>query len=179
VYVYGAGLNAAVPSAPPLQARSVYSPEAVGPISLLHGTPIDIGVGSLDTAWAIAPDLPELERTSLLRWDGFQWARFWDSVSRVAVEPNGTPWVLRDDGRVTRLDGDDWTWIGRIHADDIGVGANGEAWVISGGMVYFWDGTTWEQVIDPSFALVPAAIAVSPEGKPWIVDQYGRIFTLA
>lgn len=178
VYVYGAGLHAAALSAPQLQLRNVYSPSVV-PVGRASGAPIDIGVGGLDTAYVVVPEPPELTRTFLLRWDGAQWGRFHDSVRRVAVEPNGTPWVVMADGQVARLDGVDWRVIGRIRADDIGVGANGQAWVVAGGIVYFWDGTTWEQAVDPSSAFIASAVAVSPEGTPWILDQNGRIFTRA
>ena len=57
--------------------------------------------------------------------------------------------------------------------EDIGVGANGQAWAIGGGRVVFWTGTAWgpATTVHPGFSAT--TIAVSPEGTPWVLDQIG------
>jgi hypothetical protein len=55
---------------------------------------------------------------------------------------------------------------------DIGVGANGTAWVIgSGYSIHRWNGSAWQQM--PSAA---SRIDVDPSGNAWVVNQGGDIF---
>ena len=61
-------------------------------------------------------------------------------------------------------------------AKDIGIGANGSAWIIgtnpvSGGYgIYRWDGKNWEGVDGGA-----VRIDVDPQGNPWIVKANGNI----
>jgi hypothetical protein len=64
-------------------------------------------------------------------------------------------------------------------AKDIGIGADGSAWVI--GMnpvgagtnfgIYRWDGGAWVGVDGGA-----ARIAVGPDGQPWVVNSFGQTF---
>jgi hypothetical protein len=56
-------------------------------------------------------------------------------------------------------------------AQDIGVGADGEEWVIGRDQgIYRWNGRDWDEVEGAA-----GRIAVGPEG-PWVVNQAGAIF---
>ena len=64
-------------------------------------------------------------------------------------------------------------------ASDIGIGANGDVWVIgtttaSGGFGIFHynlSGNNWDQVDGGA-----VRIAVDPEGNPWVVNDVGKIY---
>jgi hypothetical protein len=61
---------------------------------------------------------------------------------------------------------------------DIGVGANGAAWVtgtdpVGGGFgIFAWTGRAWAQV--PGGAI---RIAVDPRGNPWVVNSAHQIYS--
>lgn len=62
-------------------------------------------------------------------------------------------------------------------ANDVGVGAEGTAWVIgtnsvAGGFgIYRWSGTAWQR-----FDGGAVRIAVGPQGEPWVVNSAGNIY---
>ncbi len=65
-------------------------------------------------------------------------------------------------------------------ARDIGIGADGSVWIIGtdqptpgNGGVYHWVGNTWRRVEGQG-----SAIAVAPDGKPWVVHANGEIWRL-
>ena len=70
------------------------------------------------------------------------------------------------------------SFVFRARPVDIGVGANGIAWVIGvnvdsvdGFGVYRWDGSNWEAMPGAGFF-----ITVGPRGDPWVVNSHNDIY---
>ena len=88
----------------------------------------------------------------------------------------GTPWVVNSNGNIFRGDVRGWQQLSGA-AQDIGVGADGSAWVIGtnsvpGGFgLWRWSGSDWAAVDGGAVRL-----AVGPRGDPWVVNSEGRIF---
>lgn len=88
----------------------------------------------------------------------------------------GSPWVVNAEGRIYAGDGRSWRELeGRAH--DIGLGADGSAWVIGhdsvpGGYgIHRWTGSTWVKVEGGA-----VRISVDGRGTPWVVNHLGNIF---
>src|SRR3954471_13861201 len=80
---------------------------------------------------------------NVYRWTGTQWEQVDGSGRRIAVGPNGSPWVVnslnqiyrRENGVFQRLPGE---------ATDIAVGGDGSVWVIgTDARAYQWAGNDW------------------------------------
>jgi hypothetical protein len=88
----------------------------------------------------------------------------------------GMPWVVNNAGNIFRGDGRSWQQLSGL-ATDIGVGADGSAWVIGtnsvpGGFgIWRWSGSAWVQVDGGA-----VRITVDPRGEPWVVNADGRIY---
>lgn len=190
IYVQNAVLNYAIPfppptGFPPLQAQNGAFFDVLPPVSTVAA--LDIGVGANGTAWVI------MQLAQLWVWNGQDWyvRVYGESPMRVAAEPNGTPWAILEGGRVGRWDGGapGWTHVtgpiapapaAMYPAVDIGVAADGEAWVAdTQGQIFFWKNGAWNRASGPPFLGVAnpiRAIDVGPEGLPWVVDRFGRIW---
>lgn len=95
---------------------------------------------------------------------------------RIAVGPGGNAWVVNKQDYVYRHDGKRWRRLpGR--AKDIGVGANGQMWVIGtnregGGFgVYKWLGSKYQKVAGSGLN-----ISVDAAGNPWLVNNAKAIY---
>jgi Tectonin domain len=95
-------------------------------------------------------------------------------VALVPLGP-GTPWVVNAQGAIFRRIGGAWQQTDGA-ARDIGVGADGTAWVIGveavpgGRAIYRLGGNGWNQVDGGG-----ERIAVAPDGQPWVVTQGGAV----
>jgi hypothetical protein len=119
---------------------------------------------------------------------GGAWVQQPGAANRIAVSPEGVPWVITSDGNV-------WYWTGSFFtgapagcATSIAVGSyteplagpKGDVWITGCGNVtsqgsaifQLQNGTSWVQI--PGVA---SQISVSPDlGVPWVVDLTGEIF---
>jgi hypothetical protein len=88
----------------------------------------------------------------------------------------GTPWVVNGAREIFRRANGAWQKLPGA-ALDIGVGADGSAWVVgtaaaSGGhRIYKWNGSDWAQVDGGA-----VRISVAPDGSPWVINEPGEIF---
>jgi hypothetical protein len=119
----------------------------------------------------------------IYRWNGSPTGNAWDRVPggavRIAVDRNGSPWVVNDQGNI-------YLWAnGRFEpvpgkANDIGCGGD-EVYVVGynsvpGGYgIYRYAGLVggrpWESI--PGGAV---RIAADDKGKPWVVNDAGKIY---
>lgn len=118
-----------------------------------------------------------------------------DAPAEVAVDAQGTPWVLNNAGRVYRFTGSPAKWTALEDTTamrSLGIGA-GKIWgvgkaqnldfasttanVMSLGRIapfdtYIWDGTKWGKTNYTAHRVAPS----EPKGTPWFVQSDGSIF---
>jgi hypothetical protein len=155
----------------------------------------DIGVGGDGTDGDTAPDVWIIGNTPssggfvVQKWNGSSFVSVADGGSgeRIAVTPNGRPWVVTDSGTIWERATSSTasaTWTQRAGcATDIGIGgtgASGAVWVLgcsalNGGFSpHQWNGTTFVQDVNAGAAAV--RIAVDSAGIPWAVNSNNEIF---
>lgn len=147
----------------------------------IPGVATDIGVGPAGHVWvAGASGVPQY-------WDPNPQPGVWQgtsnpihSVTRIAVGPNGLPWVVLEDNRIMQRIGDQfpgtgWEQFSQAKALDIGVGPEGIVWIVATDgtpMGWDWDSSTW--VPQPGVSL--ASISVGPDGQAWGVTSNADIY---
>ena len=141
----------------------------------LPGIANDISIGADGSVWVIGNN-PVNGGYGIHRWNGQNWQEVGGGAVRVTVAPDGTPWVVNDQGKIFRRVGNQWQQLPGS-AKDIEIGADGSIWAIgdnpvNGGYgIYLWDGQGWQEVNGGA-----TRVTVSPDGKPLVVNQNGRIF---
>ncbi len=143
--------------------------------TLLPGGATDIGVGAQGQVYVIGTDNTS-HGGRIYKWTGNSWQRTSGIAERIDVDQYGRAWVVNRPGMIFRGDGNDnWTQLpGR--AVDIGVGKNGEVYVVGaenytlGGVVYRWTGSSWQAT-----KAIGHRISVDHLGRPWVVDKIGNI----
>jgi hypothetical protein len=160
---YASCLAPQPPPRPPLQFRQ------------LPGYALDIGGGANGSVWIVGTNAVP-GGYGIYQWTGGAWAPVSGGAVRIAVGPDGSPWIANSLHQVYRRVGTAWIpYPGS--ATDIGVGANGSVWVVGtnavpGGYgIYEWTGARWVGV--PGAAV---RIAVGPDGSPWVVNSAHAIY---
>jgi hypothetical protein len=140
---------------------------------------LDVAAGKDGSIWRVLQD------NSIAYWTGTQWIPAQGaSGSRIAVDPNGLPWVIDPSGSIWRLQAstlasfqagtgvDKWDLMpGR--ASDIGIGGDGSVWVVgnaSADSLYKFNGSSWDLL--PSGA--GPRVAVDNSGAPWVIGTDNR-----
>jgi hypothetical protein len=108
---------------------------------------------------------------NLFRWNGQRWTPVDGYGVRVALEPDGDPWVVNSSNEIWRMvNGTFEKQPGE--AKDIGVGGDGSAWIIgTDNSIYRWNRNDWQRV--PGNGV---AISVDQLGAPWVVNAQNRIY---
>jgi len=137
----------------------------------------DIGIGANGTVWVVGTN-PIRGGYGLWYWDGGRFVA--DPANgggvRIAVAPDGHPWVVNDAHEIyERVNG---VWTQRPGAGtDIAVGADGVVWKIgttptqNGYEIAKWTGSSWQAVDGGG-----VRIAVDPQGLPWVVNDVHDIY---
>lgn len=138
----------------------------------------DVGLGGTDVMWfldakKLVPGGLDVISLSLNATAGMRRS---GGAVRVDVDPQGNGFVANDKGDIFHYNGKGWTQM-QGKAKDVGVGANGTAWVIgtaavAGGYEIFrWANNGW--VKTPGGAV---RIDVDPQGNAWVVNDLGDVF---
>jgi hypothetical protein len=143
----------------------------------------------LGSAWAISDRFTAADGEKMIyRWDsGFGYWRKFESFGarRIAVGPDGAPWAVKSNGQIFHRRSALWgveTWDQLPGlAIDIGVGYNGDAWVIGianqpgGGSIFKWNTSTrnWDHDLSGGSAL---RITVTGDGVPWVINNANTFF---
>jgi len=141
----------------------------------LPGLAKDIAIGADGTAWVIGTNAAYGGFT-IHRWDGGNWPAVDGGAVRIAVAPDGHPWVVNDANEIYERVGNVWK-IRPGSAKDISVGADGSVWVVgtnpmNGGFgIYRWNGRDWDAIDGGG-----VRIAVTQHGMPWVVNDAGAIY---
>ncbi len=127
---------------------------------------LDVSIASDGTLWICGPD------AGIYKWSAYGWWQIDGEATRIAVGPEGLPWVVNDAGQIFQcLGGTHWKQKPGL-AVDIGIGSEGSVWICAKDSgIYRWTGETWQQ-IDGS----GTRISVAPDGLPWVLHQSGAIF---
>jgi hypothetical protein len=99
-------------------------------------------------------------------------------ASRIAVAPDGSPWVVNSIGQIFHLAADSWKLVPGL-ARDIAIGSDGGVYVIGGDPRLLQDGPIYYLERDGNWtSLGGAALNISVGGgQPFVVNTAGRIFT--
>ena len=146
----------------------------------LPGGGQDIGVGANGSVCIIG-GIYDNGDYSPFRYDGAGWDIAPGAGIRIAVGPDGMPWMIDSAGSIFHWENGGWQ-IKPGGGQDIGVGADGSVWIIGdtralpGGPAkdynpFRWNGAGWD--IAPGAGI---RIAVGPDGMPWMIDSAGSIF---
>jgi hypothetical protein len=127
----------------------------------MPGKAITIGAGG-DEVWAIGTS------NAVFRWNerSFAWENYGGKATAIAVDSEGTPWVVNDE-KVYRLRGRTWQAMpGK--ALDIGAGG-GTVWCIGeSDAVYQWDENAFAWINRGGKA---SRITVSGDGTPYVIQS--------
>lgn len=94
---------------------------------------------------------------------------------KLAVAPDGSPWVIRKDGQIFRCDTDPCTRLRRT-GRDIAIGPDGSVYLVSiKNQLFIFDNDedNWKRIL---ISQSPIAIAVGPQGRPWFADTKHDIY---
>jgi hypothetical protein len=98
---------------------------------------------------------------------------------RLAVAPNGLPWIVTFSGQIIRMNADGSTTTMPGAANDIGIGPAGGVWIIGtnsvggGFAVWEWTGSSW---ITPPGGGSGEEIDVASDNQPIVDNSGGHIF---
>lgn len=147
----------------------------------LPGTANDIGIGADGSVYIIGTqDVSPTGGYNILKWNGSGWDMMPDCAGiRIAVDPNGTPWVVNKSSIVFKYGGT-YLWEPQygIKGNDIGIGAQGSVYVTGQDStaasyqppIYKFNASSeWS----PLPGLSGVSISVDPQGKIWYIDKVG------
>lgn len=146
----------------------------------VQGCAKDIAVGENGSAWILGCTPAKAGVFPIYSLNGSQWNLVSGvAATRIAVEPNGNPWIVGGDGKIFKRTDNSWQQVPGC-AKDIGVGRNGSVWILgctSAGAnsfpIYSLNGSKWNQ-----FPGAATRIAVEPSGTPWAISIEEKIFRL-
>ncbi|TWI99897.1 Ig-like protein group 2 [Mucilaginibacter frigoritolerans] len=140
----------------------------------------DIGIGADSAVYIVGADTLSTGGHSVFQLVGNTFVKLPDcGAVRVAVSPQGLPWVITQSNLILRYNGTSWDQLPGT-GTDIGIGADGSVFIIgtlnvspTGGFnIMKWNGTGWDTL--PECAGV--RIAVSPQGIPWVVNKSNIVY---
>jgi peptidoglycan hydrolase-like protein with peptidoglycan-binding domain len=146
---------------------------------------IDIGAASSPTGgvWCIGVFAMGNSDYSIHQWNGSSWTQSDGAALRIAVAPDGVPWIVNSAGNIFRRTSNSatsggWELMPGL-GKDIAIGRNGVVGLIGFGLVggagdrsiHRWNGSDWDWVSGGA-----VRIAVGPSGDPWVVNSAGEIY---
>jgi peptidoglycan hydrolase-like protein with peptidoglycan-binding domain len=147
----------------------------------MPGAANDIAVDALGDVWIIN-NTPIFDGFGVQRWNGSAWISADGWATRIALESNGTPWVIGSGNAIYRRtsvypDSGSWQAMPGCAHD---IAAGGGVWALGcvsafgGWDIWQWTGSTWVQASG-----VGVRIAVDQNGVPTVVTPTGAIVRLS
>lgn len=116
----------------------------------------------------------------LLRWNGTSLAEVAtgsaDATWRIRGSSTGKAWMATENQDLKAWDGTSWTSATGAYGADIWVGSDTNAWVLSGGYTYSWNGMMWSQRPSGSVSGSRQAFWITGMSDGWMGDSYGYIY---
>jgi streptogramin lyase len=131
----------------------------------------DIAVGADGTV--IISD--EQERLFRMNNSGTRFERISGKGDKLAVAPDGAPWVIRKDDSIFRCNTDPCTRL-RRKGRDIAIGPDGSIFMVSTEnklFIFDRDEDKWQRIL---VSQSPIAVAVGPQGRPWFTDTKNNVY---
>lgn len=139
----------------------------------------DIGVGDRGLPWVLGCGPPVGKGDYyIFSWNGSKWNMIPGVAVRIAVEPDGNPWIVNGGNQIYKGNADgNWQQVPGC-AKDIAVGQDSTVWILGckstgtdGLEIYARSGSAWNLVSGAA-----TKIAVAPDGTPWIINAQGQIY---
>lgn len=146
----------------------------------------EIAAGGDGSVWALSTTSTSTAPSGVKNYSIHKWnesRRDWDNIAgeayKIAVGPDGTPWIITAQGGIWRRSGSTGFQQLPGGASDIAIGGNGTVYVTGGvpatgyfnNQIYQLSGTNW--VSDPGQGMM---VAVEPLGTPWTVNAAGVVW---
>ncbi len=108
----------------------------------------DLDIGADGDVFGIGTDNVAGTNGYVYQWIHGEWVGFSGYGKKIAVDPEGNPWLINDLGEIWRFTGAIWIKL-QDTAQDIDIGADGSVFILRGtganGTVYRWDaGSGWD-----------------------------------
>ncbi|MBT6393392.1 MAG: hypothetical protein HOJ95_01680 [Nitrospinaceae bacterium] len=140
------------------------------------GGALDIGIGG-GKIWLIGSGTGD-GGNRVYRWTGSGWQFMNAHGVRLDVDEKGIAWVVNNNGRILRYNGSNWYMSSLGFVKDVGIGANGVAWIIGwgdgpGGQKVYRRGAqgSWQDM-----NAYGVRIDVDPWGNAWLVKNDGSVW---
>jgi hypothetical protein len=171
-------VKAATTPTPPADTTTTTPPVGPGHIIQIPGMASDVAVGGPDSSIYVigTDDVSPTGGFGIYKVVGGAMVKLPECAGvRIAVAPDGTPWVVNKSHLIYRKTATDLWEVMPGTANDIGIGADGSVYIIgtndvspTGGFdILKWNGFGWDTL--PNCA--GTRIAVMPDGTPWVVNK--------
>jgi hypothetical protein len=132
--------------------------------TIFHVTTIPVTKNGVFNGWEIS------------QWSANGWQPFdnREGAICVALERNGTPWIVNSFGNIFRWSGQSWSGIPQ-RVSHLSIGANDTVIGVDPdetGALLRWNGSFWNRYPRTG----ATKVAVSPSGAPWHLNRYGQLF---
>jgi len=152
-------------------------------VTVVHGKALDVGVGADGSVYVVGDDSVAMGGYGIYKVDSCGCRHRLPDVGaiRVAVSPQGIPWVVTQSNLIFRYNATNKAWDQMPGtATDVGIGADGSVFIIGtefatvtgGNIIEKWNGTGWDKMVD----CAGIHIAVDPHGTPWVVNESNIVF---
>jgi Tectonin domain len=137
----------------------------------------ELSAGSNGVLWVLLDDgrLAQWQSSGRI-WQAIEATSPWKTLRSLAVESNGAPWIINQSGQVNRFDGNAWQAVPGVMADALATGPDGSIFALAAGQIRRYNRLEkrWLRVTGQA-----KAIAVGPQGMPWIVTNRHEIYASA
>ena len=152
-------------------------------VIVVGGKATDVGVGADGSVYVVGDDSVSAGGYGIYRVDSCGCRHKLTDVGalRVAVSPQGIPWVVSKTNLIFRYNSSTKAWDQMPGtATDVGIGADGSVFIIGtefatvtgGNIIEKWNGSGWDKMPD----CAGIHIAVDPHGTPWVVNKSNIVF---
>lgn len=143
-----------------------------------NGLGNDIGVGADGTIWLVGVQHVGVAADfGIFKFTGSGWSSVEGGAVRIAVGPDGQPWVVNSEGQSFRRTSNRWQKLPGALGRDIAVGAKGAAYMVGTNPagpkdfgLWKWSGSAWSPISGQGLR-----VSVGADDAPHVVDSNGLV----